>query len=250
MNEIAETKTNTVAVDDYKKLAADYLTNMGLQLKPEQKLQFIDIAQAYGLNPFKREIYAIQYKDKFNIIVGYETYLKRAERTGKLDGWECVSTGSDSESWKATLTIYRKDWKRPFIHEVCFNEVANTTPIWQKMPVFMMKKVCIAQGFRLCFPDELGGMPYTSEEVAEVENVNTPVETHEEKKDGGTITEKKVDVKTVAMNLENLLANFTVDLKGKPHDMAEETLKTGSDSEIISMYERIVSYLGKKGIKV
>jgi len=256
MNEIAEAKTNTVAVDDYKKVAADYLTNMGLQLKPEQKLQFIDIAQAYGLNPFKREIYAIQYKDKFNIIVGYETYLKRAERTGKLDGWECVSTGSDSKSWKATLTIYRKDWKRPFIHEVCFNEVANTTPIWQKMPVFMMKKVCIAQGFRLCFPDELGGMPYTSDEVAEEENANTlveknitssgTVETHEEKK----VATPKAEAVDYATNLENLLANYKDMIKPCNYDMARETLKTGSDGEVVAMYNRMKDYLQRKGVNV
>ena len=30
----------------------------------------------------------------------------------------------------------------------------------------MTKKVAIAQGFRLCFPDELGGMPYTADELA------------------------------------------------------------------------------------
>jgi hypothetical protein len=29
----------------------------------------------------------------------------------------------------------------------------------------MIKKVAMAQGFRLCFSDELGGMPYTAEEL-------------------------------------------------------------------------------------
>jgi uncharacterized protein YyaL (SSP411 family) len=31
----------------------------------------------------------------------------------------------------------------------------------------MIKKVAISQGFRLCFSDELGGMPYTKEEMPE-----------------------------------------------------------------------------------
>ena len=31
----------------------------------------------------------------------------------------------------------------------------------------MIKKVAMAQAFRLCFPDELGGMPYTSDEMTE-----------------------------------------------------------------------------------
>jgi hypothetical protein len=31
----------------------------------------------------------------------------------------------------------------------------------------MLKKVAIGQGFRLAFPNELEGMPYTEEEVGE-----------------------------------------------------------------------------------
>ena len=33
----------------------------------------------------------------------------------------------------------------------------------------MIKKVAIAQGFRLAFPDELAGMPYTADEIDENE---------------------------------------------------------------------------------
>lgn len=41
----------------------------------------------------------------------------------------------------------------------------------------MIKKVAIAQGFRLCFSDELGGMPYTADEInSEIEMINVPVE--------------------------------------------------------------------------
>jgi len=34
------------------------------------------------------------------------------------------------------------------------------------MPKFMLKKVAIAQGFRLAFPVEMGGMPYIPEEIS------------------------------------------------------------------------------------
>ena len=37
------------------------------------------------------------------------------------------------------------------------------------MPEFMIKKVCIGQGFRLAFPNELGGLPYLQEELDMVE---------------------------------------------------------------------------------
>jgi len=39
----------------------------------------------------------------------------------------------------------------------------------------MGKKVAIAQGFRLAFPDELGGMPYTKEEFEVYDIESTPI---------------------------------------------------------------------------
>ena len=144
--------------------------------------QFVNVAKAFNLNPFKREIYAIPYdksvmrdgkwvkERQLSIITGYEVYLKRAERTDRLDGWE-VTTEGEGEAMKAVITIHRKDWKHPFHHEVYFSEVAKKDrdgkpqSMWKTMPKFMLKKVAVAQGFRMAFPDEFGGMPYTADEL-------------------------------------------------------------------------------------
>jgi len=155
-----------------------YLDIMGLatQLTEKEKNQFLEISQAFGLNPFKREIYCSKYGNQMSIIVGYETYIKRAERSGMLDGWGVVTEGKvDDKSLKAIITIYRKDRKMPFIHEVYYSEYVqlkdgNPNKFWQKAHT-MIKKVAMAQGFRLCFNDELGGMPYTKEEIQETEDV-------------------------------------------------------------------------------
>lgn len=140
-----------------------YLTAQGLakKLTTEQTTQFVEIAKAYGLNPFKREIYAIKYGDNFNIIVGYETYIKQAEASGLLDGWK-VEIAPDMS---ATITIYRKDFKQPFVHTVYFEEYNQNTKIWKEKPKTMIKKVAISQGFRMCFNQVLGGLPYTAEEI-------------------------------------------------------------------------------------
>ena len=146
------------------------ISGVGRGLAADKRRQFVEIAKAYGLNPFKREIYCISYGGQTSIITGYEVYIKRAERTGKLDGWNVEIEGKDNDM-KAILTIYRNDWKQPFKHEAYFEEAANRTKdgelnsVWKKMPRFMLKKVAIAQGFRLCFSDELGGMPYTGDEL-------------------------------------------------------------------------------------
>lgn len=156
-----------------------YLEAMGLaaNLTKNETEQFIEIAQGFGLNPFKREIYAGKYGDKFSVIVGFETYIKRAERSGKLSGWQVTTAGNvnfekpKQSTLVATITIHRTDFKFPFVHEVYFSEYYGTrrdgslTDFWRNKPTTMIKKVAMAQGFRLCFSDELGGMPYTAEEL-------------------------------------------------------------------------------------
>ena len=146
------------------------------QLQPNEKKQFVEIAMAYQLNPFKREIYCNAYGEgqyrQLSIITGYEVYLKRAERTGDLAGWNCTTEGSvEKKDLRAIITIHRKSWSMPLVHEVEYSEYIQTkkdgtpTKFWSGKPKTMIKKVAMAQGFRLAFPDELGGMPYTSDEL-------------------------------------------------------------------------------------
>ena len=163
---VVKNNTNEViqVTDD---LIVEYMEAFGIakELKEEQKKQFIHVAKSFQLNPFKREIYCIPYGNTLTIIVGYETYLKRAERSGKLAGWKVWTEGKlEDRTIKAICEIWRKDWTTSFRHEVYYSEYERNTNIWREKPYTMIKKVAIAQAFRLAFPDELGGMPYTAEE--------------------------------------------------------------------------------------
>lgn len=135
------------------------------------------VIKSLNLNPHKREVHLVKYKqaDKLSIVVGYEVYLKRAERSGKLAGWEAGTSEDKKKTW---VKIWRNDWTKPFYWEVVLSEFDKGHATWKQIPSFMGKKVAIAQGFRLCFPDELGGMPYTKEEhqVYDIVNV-TPKST-------------------------------------------------------------------------
>lgn len=193
--EITVTDTKVVAETiNYKEKALEYLQSMGNKLPAKQQTQFLEMAQAFGLNPFKREIYAVGYGENWNIITGYEVYLKRAERIGKLDGWEATVEGS-GENMTATVTIWRKDWKMPFKHTVLFSEVCQKTKdgklnsVWSKMPSFMCRKVGIAQAFRLCFPDEFGSMPYTADEMPSEDDMKNITPTSELVKEASKRTE-------------------------------------------------------------
>jgi phage recombination protein Bet len=175
MNEIQKNQVHAI---DVGKLQT-YLNAMGManNLTKGEFEQFVEIAQGFGLNPFKREIYANKYGNNFSVIVGYETYIKRAERSGLLSGWSVKTDGTvnfqkpKESTLRAEITIHRRDFQHPFIHEVYFSEYFGTTKegalnkFWGSKPMTMIKKVAMAQGFRLCFSDELGGMPYTAEEL-------------------------------------------------------------------------------------
>ncbi len=148
----------------------------------------IATARHLGLDPIKKEVHLVPFKGKVQLVVGYLEYIKRAERSGKLNGWQ-VNISGDT----ARVVIYRKDWEHPFEWEVSLQEVQKDTPTWRQMPQFMLKKVAISQAFRLCFPEELGHMPYTE---AEGEIGEEYVET-EQHKDFRKITEaqqKKIRV--------------------------------------------------------
>src|SRR6478736_7649543 len=94
-NEITTIESN---VND--KVLIEYLDVMGIspKLEEKKKLQFLNIAKTFGLNPFKREIFCNVYGEgqyrQLSIITGYEVYIKRAERSGQLDGWNAVTSGS------------------------------------------------------------------------------------------------------------------------------------------------------------
>lgn len=160
----AEIVDNTIV--DFKEKARSFLQDMGFKLRPADANKFIELCGVYNLNPFTREIYPVVYQNTLNIIVGYEVYIKRAERSGLLKGWKTWTEGSmKNGDLKACIEIIRAGFESPFYHEVYFSEYALQTPIWKSKPITMIKKVAIAQGFRLAFPCELGGIPYTSDEL-------------------------------------------------------------------------------------
>lgn len=249
MNEIKAVEADSKAV------AADYLRSMGMKLPQRYEAQFIELCKAYQLNPFKRECYAVGYGERWNIITGYEVYIKRAERTGKLDGWDCAVEGS-GDGMVAKLTIYRKDWQHPFHHFVLYKEAVQRTKdgsvnqMWAKMGSFMLRKVCIAQGFRLCFPDELGGMPYTSDELPEI-NVTPQAEHIDNCQSAGTeqaAQRPQEDPKAgqpgdAAMMLKGILSEYSEFITGKPLELANGALASGDEAKISAMVDRCVNYL-------
>lgn len=152
----SDTQWGGLSIEDIRKHFAPTATD-------KEFAMFLATANTYGLSPVKREIHFIKFGGRAASVIGYETYLKRAERTGALDGWNCELIVAPEV--RARITIWRKDKAHPIEWDVWLAEVNSGNGLWKTMPRFMLRKVAIAQGMRLAFPDELGGMPYIPEEI-------------------------------------------------------------------------------------
>lgn len=187
-NEIAATSEDNKVTQD---LLLDYLKTMNKGLNEQQTKQFLAVAGTFGLNPWKREVYAVTFKNKdgstdMSIVTGYETYIKRAELNPNYDGFEIdfkgsfkrgqVTKTSKSGSWQVDAlvpdgevscicTVYRKDRAHPTREEVFFDEYNKGNDMWIQKPRTMLKKVAIVSAFRKAFPFDFGGMPYTNDEL-------------------------------------------------------------------------------------
>lgn len=193
---------------------------LGVTLSEKEKVQFFNICKTYNLNPIKKEIYAVKYgTSPATIIVGFETYLKRAERSGLLDGYEVRTEGTVKDGdLRAIITIYRKDWSRPYIHEVYYCEYVQKTSsgainkFWNEKPMTMIKKVAMSQGFRMCFSDENGGLPYSEEElpikVEDIAHVEVDARVRPSSKQFTAILEKLKNKENV-LDKANIMFVFT-----------------------------------------
>lgn len=174
-----------------KELLEDYLRTTHKELNDTQFKQFVAVSLAFGLNPWKKEVHPVVYKNKdgsydLSIVTGYEVYLKRAELNPNYDGFNIEFKGSfkrgkvtksgKNGSWQVDAlipegevscicTVYRKDRAHPTREEVFFDEYDQGNSMWQSKPRTMLKKVAIVSAFRKAFPFDFGGMPYTNDEL-------------------------------------------------------------------------------------
>jgi len=129
---------------------------------------FMQTARIFGLNPLKREIYAVKYGDRFSIITGYQVYLQRIINADILEYWQVEIEKPDpknSDTWIGVFTAKRKDWTKEFVWKVPMIEANKKQALWNTQREFQLKKTTISQGCRMLAPDIVGGIPYTNEEL-------------------------------------------------------------------------------------
>jgi phage recombination protein Bet len=169
---------------------------------------FMQLCKAQNLNPFLREAYLIKYDEKApaSIVVGKETFLKRANRHEAYKGFKSGVVVSYNAKDGAVLNyregaivlpgetllggwceVFRLDRDNPIRIEVALEEYIGMKPIyrdgrktdetepnktWSGKKATMIRKVSVVQAHREAFPDELGGM-FAPEEM-QIDVVDLP----------------------------------------------------------------------------
>jgi len=128
------------------------------------------MAREYGLNPLKKEIWAVKYMNNPALIfVGRDGLLNIAHRTGQFGAMEtfCELDPVTKRPVSATCTIYRKDFEKPFKSTVYFDEYNRKMALWLEKPKTMLMKVAESTCLRRAF--NISGI-LTPEEMPEQEN--------------------------------------------------------------------------------
>jgi phage recombination protein Bet len=146
---------------------------------------FINLCNGLGLNPFKKEIYAIARKqevngkwvEKWESQIAIDGLRALAQRSEQYDGQDepewCGADGNWLPVWclttppvAARVKVYKKGIGRPFVGLALYSEFVQTTKdgrptkFWLKMPANQLAKCAEAQAHRkAAFTTEANHLP-------------------------------------------------------------------------------------------
>ena len=158
---------------------------------------FLYQCERTGLNPMARQIYCIHRGGKMTVQVSIDGFRLIAERTKQYAGQSEPEIMLDEQgrmtAVKVTVFRFSPTGERyPAAVGVAYwQEYAQNSPMWTKMPRTMLSKCAEAVALRKAFPQELSGL-YTSEEMEQAGN-------------DYKITDKEL------IHLENLLESSTIE---------------------------------------
>jgi len=155
---------------------AEIKNSFGKGLNDAQFTNFMQIGKALGLNPFMREIFAVNYNGDVSVFVARDGYRRNAISNPDYDGHivDSIYEGdrfkviagvpehvySDKERNKimgAYCICYKKSTRIPFFVKVNFGEYYRQTNIWKTKAETMIKKVAESQCLKASFPKLFNG---------------------------------------------------------------------------------------------
>ena len=189
-NEVAVMEYDT-ALGHIKLTAEDvknYLVSGNSQVTDKELKLFMELCKYQKLNPFTGEAYAIKFGSDFQMVVGYETYKRRAEenptyrgrksgivvlRSGQIVQKEgtCLYPSEELVGGWCRVYVQRPEFKDEMFKEVSLQEYQKTKDgkpcsNWATKPATMIEKVAVSQALRAAFPMDYQGL-YTAAEFGE-----------------------------------------------------------------------------------
>ena len=156
--------------EDQKKLIFNTVAK-GLG-KADQAL-FEAVCLSSGLDPLRKEIYAVVRGGKMAIQTGIDGYLKLANQTKELNGMEVLfydEDGNESEVWLKSsppaaclVRVYRKGAQYPFTASCRFDAYSQSNNMWKKFPETMLAKATTTLALRRGFADVIAGIASADE---------------------------------------------------------------------------------------
>lgn len=165
-----------------------------------EAFMFLSLCRYQGLNPFLKEVYLVKYgSNPASMIVGKETFTKRAQKNpkykgskagvvvltkdGKLENRVGEIVLDDEELVGGWADVYVDGYVEPVTATVNFRERCQykdgkPASKWATSPGLMIRKCALVAALREAFPCELGGM-YSAEEQGyeEVTSTAVPIDT-------------------------------------------------------------------------
>lgn len=166
-----------------------YLVSGGGNVTDQELAMFINLCRYQHLNPFLKEAYLIKFGNSpATIVVGKETFQKRAFRNPKFEGFQAgvIIVNRDSGEFEyrngalalgneqligGWAKVYVKGYQVPIEMAITYREYVGkkgngeVNQQWQSKPATMLRKVALVQALREAFPEDLGGL-YDADELA------------------------------------------------------------------------------------
>ena len=223
-------------------------------LSPADQALFEAVCLSSGLDPIRKEIYAVTRNGKngaqMSIQTGIDGYLKLANRTNQLDGIEVLyydKEGNESEVWLSNnpptaclVRVYRKGASRPFVASCRFEAYTQNNQMWRKFPETMLAKACTTLALRRGFADVIGGGIASADEMdqaglaaTEALAQGTPQLQHAMQQEAPKPSSNGTKAKRPATAKTAPAAEAVKEFKGSSADIAAENLAKSLGGQVV-----------------